>query len=90
MKALMIVPMMIVGLLVVLGLFVLRIVGCIAAMAGGFGLLATLGAFAAYSHAPSAAHWLALQHSGTFASICLIAVIAAWFGPMWLFQERAR
>jgi hypothetical protein len=88
MKALMIVPMMIAGLVVVVGMFALRIVGLLAAVAGGFGLLTTLGAYAAYSHAPTAAHWLALQHSGGFAAACIAVVIAAWFGPMWLLAER--
>jgi hypothetical protein len=88
MKALLILPMMIVGLMVAVGMLVLRIVGLAAAIAGGFGLLAALGAAAVYRHAPTAAHWIALQHAGTFAATCLVVVIAAWFGPMWLFQEN--
>jgi hypothetical protein len=90
MKALMILPMMLAGLIVVVGMFVLRVAGFAAAVAGGFGLLTTIGAYAAYSHAPTAAHWLALQHSGVFAVACIAVVIAAWFGPMWLFQENPR
>jgi hypothetical protein len=88
MKALMIVPMMIAGLVVVGGIFVLRLVGLVAAVAGGFGLLATLGAYAAYDHAPTAARWLALQQSGGFAAGCIAVMIVAWFGPVWLLQEN--
>jgi hypothetical protein len=38
------------GLIVVVGMFALRVVGLIAALAAGFGLLATFGALAAYDH----------------------------------------
>ena len=90
MKALMVVPMMLAGLAVVVVFFVLRIVGFAAAVAGGFGLLATFGASAAYSHAPTAEHWLALQQSGSFVAGCIAVMVAAWFGPMWLFGESHR
>ncbi len=88
MKALMIVLMMIAGLVVVVGMFVLRVVGLVAAVFGGFGLLTTFGAYVAYSHAPTSVHWLALQQSGSFAAGCIAVVIAAWFGPSGYFKRR--
>lgn len=90
MKALMILPMMLAGLIVVVGMFALRVVGLIAALAAGFGLLATFGALAAYDHTPIATHWLALQQSGGSTAVCIAAVIVAWFVPMWLFRENTR
>jgi ABC-type transport system involved in cytochrome c biogenesis permease subunit len=89
-KAIVWIMCMIVGLATIIGLFALRIVGMIAAIVGGFALLETFFASVAYSHAPTPAHWLALQHIGSFAAISLAVVIAAWYAPMWLFSERAR
>ena len=88
MKAIEFIIIMISGAVAFALLFVGWIVGLAACVVGGVGMIGLLVSSLAYSSTHKLVHWTAMMHTGQLTAAAVCVVIIAWFGPVWLFQDR--